>query len=163
MASCQILIDFIQKENFNKNESIFFVIQKLPTYIEINESLKSFFLQDLSNKKQEKDFKMFSVNTLLNIYSLIETICWKQFKKNLDIQYKMHLSDNNKKEIKEYLEENITESSLIKTQDIADAVRRLISRYLSGKRLDVDIGQYNKLFDYIQRADLWKTDLFENE
>ena len=42
---------------------------------------------------------------------------------------------------------------LIKKQDITDAVRRLISRYLSGKRGDTDINENKKLFDNIKRAD----------
>ena len=103
---------------------------------------------------------MFSINTLINIYNLIEFICWNQFKDNLNLQYQMHLEDNIKNAIKEYFETAINETSLIKKKDIADAVRRLISRYLSGKRGDTDISEYKKLFDYIQRADLWRTDLF---
>ena len=75
----------------------------------------------------------------------------------------MNLTDEIKKEIKEYLDEEISESNIIKKQDIADAIRRLISRYLSGKRDDIDISQYKKLYDYIQRADLWRTDLLEND
>ena len=74
----------------------------------------------------------------------------------------MHLTDEIKKEIKEYLDEEISESNLIKKKDIANAVRRLISRYLSGKRGDTDISEYKKLYDYIQRDDLWRTDLLEN-
>ena len=105
---------------------------------------------------------MFSVSTLLNIYNLIELICWKQFKENLNDEYKMNLTDEIKKEIKEYLNEYNSENNCIKQQDIANAVRRLISRYLSGKRGDLDISEYKKLFDYIQRTDLWRSDLIEN-
>jgi len=52
---------------------------------------------------------------------------------------------------------------MIKKQDIANAVRRLISRYLSGKRGDTDISEYKQLYDYIQREDLWRTELLEND
>ena len=162
LASCQILIDFIQKENFNKNESIAIVIKKLPKYIEINESFKSFFILS-SDENEKQEYNIFSVNTLLNVYNLIELICWNQFKENLNDQYQMHLTDEIKKGIKEYFNEEITGSNIIKKQDIANAVRRLISRYLSGKRGDIDISEYKKLFDYIQRADLWPTDLLEND
>ena len=162
LASCQILIDFIQKENFNKNELISTVIKKLPKYIEINESFKSFFILS-GNENEKKEHNIFSINTLFNIYNLIELICWNQFKENLNEQYQMHLTDEIKKEIKEYLDEEIGESNIIKKKDIANAVRRLISRYLSGKRGDTDISEYKKLFDYIQRNDLWRTDLLEND
>ena len=75
----------------------------------------------------------------------------------------MHLTDEIKKEIKEYFDEEIGENNMIKKQDIANAVRRLISRYLSGKRGDTDISEYKQLYDYIQREDLWRTELFEND
>ena len=39
---------------------------------------------------------MFSINTLINIYNLIEFICWDQFKNNLNEQYKMHSSEKKK-------------------------------------------------------------------
>ena len=54
-------------------------------------------------------------------------------------------------------------NGLIKKQDLADAVRRLISRYLTGKREDTDIGEDQKLLDYIVRADLWKPYISENQ
>ena len=164
LVSCQILIDFIQKENFNKNEPIFSVMKKLPSYIEIDESLKNFFIKNSDDEDDKNsEFRKFSINTLINIYNLIEFMCWDQFKDNLNNQYQMHLKDDTKKEIKEYLDNTINENSLIKKQDIANAVRRLISRYLSGKRGDTDISEYKKLFDYIQRADLWRVDIADND
>ena len=164
LVSCQILIDFIQKENFNKNEPIISVIGKLPKYIEIDEFLRMFFINNNGKDSNNNNFAMFSINILINIYNLIEFICWNQFKDNLNDQYyRMHLEGDAKKAIKEYFETEINENSLIKKQDIADAVRRLISRYLSGKRNDTDISEYKKLFDYIQREDLWKTDLSNDD
>ena len=106
---------------------------------------------------------MFSINTLINIYTLIEFICWEQFKNNLNEQYKIPLSEENKRKIKTCIENSIKENSLIKKQDIANAVRRLISRYLSGKRGDTDIGEYQKLFEQIRRDDLWKTEISGND
>ena len=164
LVSCQILIDFIQKENFNENELILNVIKKLPKYIEIDGLFIEFFLKHGESKdKQNNDKVMFSINKLINIYNLIELICWNQFKDNLNDQYKMHLKDDIKKSINEYLDKSITENNIIKKQDIANAVRRLISRYLSGKRGDTDISEYKQLYDYIQRADLWRADLPNNE
>ena len=163
LVSCQILIDFIQKENFNKNESIHSIIKKLPEYIQIDESLKDFFTKNYEEDNDKNEYNMYSINTLINIYNLIEFICWNQFKENLNNQYQLHLKDEVKKEIKEYLDNEINENNLIKKQDIANAVRRLISRYLSGKRGDTDISEYKILFDYIQRQDLWRANLPEND
>ena len=174
MSSCQILIDYIQKENFNKNKSIISVIRDLPPYIEIDDLLKSFFIEntedvnEINSKENNNDsnaenIQMFSINTLINIYELIEFLCWPEFKNNLNDQYKMHLNDEMKKSIKKIIDTLITEESSLKKQDLANATRRLISRYLSGKRGDTDIGELQKLLDYIQRADLWKPDFLDNE
>ena len=151
LSSCQILIDFIQKENYNKNELILNVIKKLPKYIEIDETFTSSFIKYYDEEgNQNNEIQMFSINTLINIYNLIELICWEQFKDNLNEQYKMHLKDDIKKSIKDYLNKTIKEKNIIKKQDIANAIRRLISRYLSGKRGDTDISEYKHLFDYIK-------------
>ena len=165
LSSCQILIDYIQKENYEQDKSINSVIKELPEYIILDESFKYFFT-DIGDKNiqiENKNLKMFSINTLINIYNLIEFICWEQFKNNLNEQYKIPLSEENKRKIKSCLENSIKENSLIKKQDIANAVRRLISRYLSGKRGDTDIGENQKLFEQITRYDLWKTDISSNE
>jgi hypothetical protein len=179
LSSCQILIDYIQKENYEQNKSICSVIKELPEYIDIDETFKYFFT-NIGDKKlnseneNNNDLKMFSINTLINIYNLIELICWEQFRNNLNEQYQMPLSEENKRKIKSIIDDSIKENSLIKKQDIANATRRLISRYLSGKRGDTDIWEYQKLFDQIRRADLWETastdnflyeltDIFENK
>ena len=94
------MIDYIQKENFNKNEAIYSVISKIPEYIEIEELLKSFFIENTDdnriNTNNYENIKMFSINTLINNYNLIEFICWDQFKNNLNEQYKMHSSEKKK-------------------------------------------------------------------
>jgi hypothetical protein len=174
MSSCQILIDYIQKENFNKNKSIADVIRELPKYIEIDDLLKSFFIENTedmneintnenNNDENVENIQMFSINTLINIYELIEFLCWPEFKNNLNDQYRMHLSDEMKKCIKKVFDTTINENSSLKKQDLANATRRLISRYLSGKRGDTDIGELQKLYEYIQRVDLWKADFLDND
>ena len=176
MSSCQILIDYIQKENFNKNKSIVSVIRELPRYIEIDDLLKTFFIENTeemneintnennnNNDQNGENVQMFSINTLIDIYELIEFLCWPEFKNNLNQQYRMHLSDEMKKIIKRVFDTSINEQSLLKKQDIANATRRLISRYLSGKRGDTDIDEFQKLFDHIQREDLWNADFLGND
>ena len=171
LASCQILIDFIQKENFNKNKSIVSVIRDLPKYIEVDDLLKSFFIEktedieedEIREDNQNNNNQMYSINTLINIYELIEFLCWESFKDNLNDQYKIHLTEDMKKKINKVIETTITENSLVKKQDLANATRRLVSRYLSGKRGDTDIDESKKIFDYIQRSDLWKPEFMDNE
>ena len=170
MSSCQLLIDYIQKENFNRNRTILSVIKDLPRYIEIDEFLKSFFIENTEDTNEintvttnQENIQMFSINTLINFYELIEFLCWDEFKNNLNDQYKMHLTEEMKKSIKRCIDSNITEEKLIKKQDIANATRRLISRYLSGKRGDTDIDEFKILFDYIKRGDLWKSEFMNDD
>ena len=91
LSSCQILIDHIQKENYEQNKTIISVIRELPEYIVLDESFLKFFndIGDRDIKIGNKNFIMFSINTLINIYNLIEFVCWDQFKNNLNEQYKM--------------------------------------------------------------------------
>ena len=137
----------------------------MPKYIEINDLLKSFFIENTRDEEEianNNNDNLFSINTLLNIYNLIELLCWEQFKNNLNDQYKLSLKEEDKKKIKHYVN-SIDPENLIQKNDIAIAVRRLISRYLSGKRGDTDISEDKKLFDFIQREDLWKTTLVEDD
>ena len=164
LSTCQILIDFIQGENYDKNKTIYSVIINLPKYIELNENFVN-FIEDIGEKEinLKNNQKIFSIDTLINIYDIIEYICWNQFKNNLNEQYKKPLNVEIKKKLENNIDNIMNNNGLIKKQDLADAVRRLISRYLTGKREDTDIGEDQKLLDYIVRADLWKPYISENQ
>ena len=101
----------------------------------------------------------------MDIYNSIEFLCWEQLKNNLNEQYKMKIQENIKRQIKEYIDLNLSKNknNILKKEDIAPAIRRLISRYLSGKRSDIDISEFKTLFDFIKREDLWDINLQNNE
>ena len=151
LSSLQILIDYIQKENLGKDEQISNVIKNLPEYINIDEKLKMFFIQQNSI--------IFKISNLINIYDFFEIKCWDSFKDNICDQYKMHINDEEKVKLKCYIESTLTKNNLIQKEDLSNAVRRLISRYLVGKRYDVDINENMKLSYQIKRADLWRFEL----
>ena len=94
LSTCQILIDFIQGENYDKNKTIYSVIINLPKYIELNENFVN-FIEDIGEKEinLKNNQKIFSIDTLINIYDIIEYICWNQFKNNLNEQYNLKVSD----------------------------------------------------------------------
>ena len=48
-------------------------------------------------------------------------------------------------------------------QEIANATRKLISRYLCGKRGDSDISEFRELRLYLARNDLLKEDIIDDE
>ena len=170
LSSCQILIDYIQKGNFNKNEQINSIIEKMPKYIVINDKLKSFFIEnsndiDIRKSIYYEESQIFSVDSLMEIYNKIEFNCWEQFKNNLNEQYKMNIPDDIKRKIKEFMDLCLEKNKniILKKEDIAPGIRRLISRYLSGKRGDNDINEHKKLFDFIQREDLWDIQFQNND
>ena len=108
MPNINRLIDYIQNENFNKNRSILSVINDLPKYIEIDDLSKSFFIEKTEDIIDTDDnnninIQMFSINTLINIFELMEFLCWEEFKNNLNEQYKMPLSEDMEKKINKVL------------------------------------------------------------
>ena len=153
--SCQILIDYIQKENYNKLNSIFDIINELPNYIELNKILKQFFSEN----------KNFSINMLLNIYKYFEHFCWKEIRVNINEQYQKKIDKNKKIEIINFFKnlEKEKNDNLITKKDLAFALRRFISRYLAGKRGDTDIDENQKLIGQIVRYDLWDNNIIKNE
>ena len=176
LSSCQILIDYIQKENFNKNHSLFKIIQNLPDYIELDEKFKNFFRQKISllglnmnnnnnnNEEDNKNENRFSVNSLINIFLYFEHLCWEESKNNLNEQYKTKIPPEKIEIINEFFNNyNKENDKLIKKEYLAAAIRRFISRYLSGKRADVDINESQDLLIQLARNDLWKFNLTDDQ
>lgn len=175
LSSCQILIDYIQKENFNKNHSLFKIIQNLPDYIELDDKFKNFFRQKISlmslvsnsNNNENDNNEMesrFSVNSLINIYLYFEHLCWEESKNNLNEQYKAEIEKEKAEQINEFFKNyNIDNDKLIKKEYLAAAIRRFISRYLSGKRADVDVNESQDLISQLTRNDLWKLNLTDDQ
>ena len=153
MASCQILIDYIQKENYNISYPLSDIINDLPSFIELNIKFKEFF----------KNKKYFTVNTLLSIFNIFEEFYWKETKENINDQYKEKIDNPKKLEIIQFFKNYNNNDKLISKNNLAAALRRLISRYLAGKRGDTDINENKKLIEYITRNDLWELYIIKNE
>ena len=155
LSSSQILIDYIQKENYNIKKPIYEIIQELPEYIELNGEFKKFF----------DDNKNFRINILLNIYKYFEHFCWSEIKLNINEQYMKKIEKNKKIEIIDFFKnyEVNNKNKLITKKDLAFALRRFISRYLAGKRGDTDIDENQKLIGQIIRYDLWEINIIKNE
>ena len=158
LSSSEILINYIQKENYNKSIPLYQIIQELPDYIYLNTDLIKLF----ENNNQDKS--LFTISTLLNIFKLFEFFCWKEIKMNINEQYKEKIEKKKKIEIIEFFKEyNINNNRIITKKDLAFALRRLISRYLGGKRGDTDIDEKQKLIGQIIRNDLWELYIIQNE
>ena len=164
-SSLQILMKEIIKENYEQDYSLYKIIEKLPKYIILNEELISLFKK--YNNNNDKNCKLFSVNSLVGIFDYFEALCWDEIKKHIPPDYKQELSEEIIKYIIKYFEQkNI--NKIINKQNLTDSLRKLISRSISGDRQDTEIKNDAKLRFYIIREDLWhknilNSDKFEEE
>ena len=93
----------------------------------------------------------------MNIFFYIEQLCFKDLCKNLHSEYKKEISSDLINKIKkELLENKNEENEEYSIKDLASALRRFISRYLSGQREDVEIDEKRELFHELTRIDLWE-------
>jgi hypothetical protein len=109
-------------------------------------------LNELFNKNVK--FKKFTVNHLMNIYNIIEMLCWGIFKENLNDIYKKELNKNIKENIDYYYKE-CGDSIYITKEKLATALRRFISRYLCSKRSQIDYDENKHIYDYLSKIELW--------
>ena len=102
-----------------------------------------------------KKFKLneLKINKLLNLYKFLEQFCYKDLIRSLNYKYKVKISKEKQKEI----EEKLKEYNYIQ-KDLAAAVRRFITRYLS--EID-DINENEDLANEIYREDLWDEEILK--
>ena len=164
-STLQILMNEILKENYGQNYLIYNIIEKMPHYIILNEEL----IKVIKNKyKNEEDEKSFNVNSLVSIFEYLEDLNWNEIKKNIPSDYQIELDEEIKKYILNYFDKIKNEKKLITKINFVSALRKLISRFIAGTRLDIDIKEDAKLNLFIKREDLWdknilKDKLFEEE
>ena len=105
----------------------------------------------------------------MNIFNIFEIICWEKIKYNLSESYFLEINENTKNYINNYFNMIDNERKLISKTKLATAIRRFISRYLSGRRGDNEIDEKNKLILYLSKEELWDeyglvhNEEFENE
>ena len=187
LFSLQLLIDYIQRENYDHYENLYDIIKKLPKQMNICDEIKEFFKDPKNNKneKEENEFNLlsnndkgdynlssqninkdiyFSISTLISIFELFEHLCWDSFKENLVGDYLQKIDPTWGKKIKQYFN-NIDKNSnkIIKKTIFCSALRRFISRYLTGKRGENEINENNTLLNEILRSELWKPFFTESD
>ena len=188
LFSLQLLIDYIQGENFDKLESLYEIVKKVPKNIIICEEVKEFFRGTKGNKMGQnlENFNLlsngnnynndnnnnlsdsndiyFSVCTLISIFEIFERLCWDSFKENLVGDYLQKIDEAWGNKIKTYFD-NIKNNTnkIIKAIDLCTALRRFISRYLTGKRGENEINENNTLLNEILRPELWKPFFTESD
>ncbi len=159
MFSLQILIFYLQKENENKDSSMNDVLRKIKdkSIYNISNDVKDFF--------NNEDNQCFKINNLLYVYEYIEQFCYNQIEDNVDMEYKKEINDELKAQINKYFDDKKNDKNILITKVIlASAVRKFISRYLSGKRMDNDIKSDAELLLFIPaKYELWPKNFFSDE
>ena len=164
-ASLQILMNQIIKENYEKNQLIVEIIQKLPKYIFLEPKLIKFF------QKQSEyyyELHLFPVDSLISIFDYFEALCWKDMKKNIPIDYQKEIPENVKNDIISYFDKNENKKKIINRENFTSAIRKFISRHIAVTRQEMEVKDAGNLKHYIIDDDLWNkndvtTDGFENE
>jgi len=157
-SSLQIFMKEIIKDNYSQNEIIYDIITKLSKYIKLNQEL----IQFLKKHKELGNKNSFTVKTLIPLFEYFEKLCWEDIKKNVLPDYKLEINEDIKNHILNYF--NINEDkNVIDKRSFATALRKLISRYLSGLRQDTDIDSNINLMLYIIKEDLWDKDIINSE
>ena len=144
MFSIQLLIFYLSKENENKEKSLNEILSKIPSYVQINQDLKSFLNRN----------ELFKLKHLLAIYEYIERLCYNQIEENVIADYHIEVSKETKEIIENYYKE-ISPDSIITRKILADAVRKFVSRFLTGKRQEMDINGDVDIFLFISKNELW--------
>ena len=157
LFSIQILISYIQN-SLSPNEtstSIYQVIMNIPEHYNIDDNIKELFRENQNIK----------INKTVRIFEFFEYLCWDQIKDNLLDEFMKPLNEEKILLIGDYYQNN--KNNNISKAELAEAIRKFISRYLAGKRSQSEIGEDKMLFDYLPRVDLWKRNIddpeFENE
>ena len=177
LFSLQLLIDYLQRENYDRYEQISDIIKKLPKQVNICNEIRAFFK---SNEKQNKEQSFnildneeeeinnntvfFGLNTLISIFELFEELCWDSFKDNLVGDYLQNIDAVWAGKIKQYfISAEYDNNKQIKKRKFCTAIRRFISRYLAGKRGENEINENNTLLNEIIRPELWEPYFTESE
>ena len=177
LISLQVLMDIILDESPSINEALYSILEtkdNLP-YIDID---KNFFKGVLQNIKQFETFEEFSeninnninnnyltINCLINLIEIVELFCWENIRNNLDKKYFENITDKMKlffDDLAPNRDEVQGDEFVITKLDLCSAIRKYLSRYLSGKS-EENINPKNLLKSYIIKAELWSNNYDEND
>jgi len=148
----QKMINYIQEENYKNEYSISDIVNQMPSIIHLDK-IKQFL--NMNNKIGKDNNDLFTVNSLIDFYNLFEHLCWEEIKVNINNEYKKKFEkDEEKQKIIKYFN-NLNKNCIINKLNLSTAIRRFISKYLSGLTDDSEKNENNKLMPELTREDLW--------
>ena len=166
LFSIQVLIDVILDKSPNKNESLYRILKDIENNPNI-EIIKNFFenLNEMNEKNEnkiEEENNYFNVGSLISVIDILELFCWENIKNNLDKRYLEEINQNIKMQFDSYYDNNEEKNNkIIKKIDLCSAIRKFISRYLSGKS-EENISPRSKLKSYLVNLELWPINFAES-
>jgi len=167
LFSLQILIDIVMDFSPNINITLYSFTQGIENAQNI-ELIKEFFKVIKENMENDNIIVdgYFTINCLINLIDIVELFCWDIIKNNLDTKYLEDIDENIKMQFDSFYHNNIKEEEnhniMIKKIDLCSAIRKFISRYLSGKS-EENLNPKNKLKNYLSNVELWPIDYNETE
>jgi hypothetical protein len=142
--SMQLIIFYLINNSFNIHEEIKNVLMGRPNYLRINEDCSQFF------NDENSDFK---VDKIMNLFLLFEHLCFNDLCLDLPDIYKVQINEETQKKIEELKNNKLDENITLK--ELGAALRRFISRYLTGKKQKSDISPKNSMIIYLNKTNLW--------
>ena len=160
LFSLNILIDIILEENIENNNSLYSVTTKVKSNA-ITDNIINFF-ESLSENMTIRIEKYLTINCLINLIETLELFIWENIKNKLEPKYKNGIDD----EIKHQFngnnilifdnDENYNEDNMDKDKmELCTAIRRFITRYLSGKSGENIIKNNKKLKSNLLNGEFW--------
>ena len=153
----QLLIFYLINNNAREEDSILEIIYNERDYLRINEICEIFF------KVEGRELK---VKHIMNVFFIFEHLCFKELCENLHNDYKEEIPEDIKTKIIYKLmtkneNDHNDKNDIFTIKELAAAVRRFISRYLAGPRIDSD--PRSLLLPYLNKIDLWGEKIGKND
>ena len=152
LFSIQLMITFYTEQlTPDKNALISETINDFPHYFKIPEDTKSLFKNP------------FTISKIISVYEFFEFLCFGEFRKNIDPNYKEELNEEKKSKINIYFQKEENKNILINKIVICTTIRKFISRSLVGIREDLEIGANIELFGILlYKEDCWNREIYTN-
>ena len=151
LFTLQLLISYLINENFENNISLYKIINKISKFIHIETIYKIFF-------EKNNNFKL---SNLISIFEYIEFLCFPKLINNINPIYKEDINDEEINKINLYFEKN--KDIIINKEILAISIRRFISRFLTGDRIQIQFKEDENILYFIQlKQEFWSETIFNN-
>ena len=160
--SLNVLIDIIQEESIDPNRTLLSLIKPVNInaikdriisvnnkYNIYNITIKNFFESIIENMKINND-KYLNISCLISLLELLELFIWDNIKNDLKPEYREDIDDQIKEKFDTY---NLLNNE--KKIELCSAIRKFISRYLSGKKSEIYCKGNKGLKQYLLNMEFW--------